>query len=257
MPPPQPRSSASNRRSPSAIFDMVAFSLSFENDYPNILRILDLAGIPLAAEIRREGPPLVIGGGIAATPQPRTPRRLLRPLPLRRRRGRSPRISGCRGRPPPAAYAGGIPRPCAERDSGAYVPRYYRVTYQCDGRIAARSRRRRLPRRIPNGGSLTSTHSRPNRASPPPARSSAFSRRSAGGAGGLPFLRRRFRLPAGAFPERRVSGGLLPAGARKRKTIGLFRHGPSRPPRSHPLCRSILDSGGGDLWPSALSALIA
>ena len=31
-------------------FDLIAFSLSFENDYPNILNILDLAGIPFLKE---------------------------------------------------------------------------------------------------------------------------------------------------------------------------------------------------------------
>ena len=34
---------------PIAEFDILAFSLSFENDYPNILTMLELAGIPLTA----------------------------------------------------------------------------------------------------------------------------------------------------------------------------------------------------------------
>ncbi len=37
---------------PLAEFDILAFSLSFENDYPNILKMLDLAGIPLEAGSR-------------------------------------------------------------------------------------------------------------------------------------------------------------------------------------------------------------
>ena len=32
---------------PLTDFDMIAFSLSFENDYPQILRMLEMAGIPL------------------------------------------------------------------------------------------------------------------------------------------------------------------------------------------------------------------
>ena len=55
---------------PLVDFDMVAFSLSFENDYPNILKILDMAGIPLTAKARDEKAPLVIGGGIAVTLNP-------------------------------------------------------------------------------------------------------------------------------------------------------------------------------------------
>lgn len=55
---------------PVAEFDILAFSLSFENDYPNILTMLEMAGIPLLAQERSENYPLVIGGGIAATLNP-------------------------------------------------------------------------------------------------------------------------------------------------------------------------------------------
>ena len=51
-------------------FDILAFSVSFENDYPNILKILDSAGIPLLAKDRSEKHPLIIGGGIALTLNP-------------------------------------------------------------------------------------------------------------------------------------------------------------------------------------------
>ncbi|HPK53218.1 MAG TPA: hypothetical protein PK114_02090, partial [Smithellaceae bacterium] len=51
-------------------FDILAFSLSFENDYPDILKMLELAGVPLLAIDRSEDYPLVIGGGIAATINP-------------------------------------------------------------------------------------------------------------------------------------------------------------------------------------------
>lgn len=55
---------------PVAEFDILAFSLSFENDYTNILTMLEMAGIPLAAQERSEDYPLIIGGGIAATLNP-------------------------------------------------------------------------------------------------------------------------------------------------------------------------------------------
>lgn len=61
--------SLENQR-PIVDFDVLAFSLSFENDYPNILKMLDLAAIPLAARDRNETHPLIIGGGIAATLNP-------------------------------------------------------------------------------------------------------------------------------------------------------------------------------------------
>lgn len=55
---------------PIVQFDILAFSLSFENDYPHILKMLELAGIPLTARERSENHPLVVAGGIAATINP-------------------------------------------------------------------------------------------------------------------------------------------------------------------------------------------
>jgi radical SAM superfamily enzyme YgiQ (UPF0313 family) len=56
-------------------FDLIAFSLSFENDYPNILKILELSKIPLFAEERPERCPLVMAGGITTflNPEPISP----------------------------------------------------------------------------------------------------------------------------------------------------------------------------------------
>ena len=44
-------------------FDIVAFSVSFENDYPNIARILQLAKIPLMSSRRSPRNPFLIMGG--------------------------------------------------------------------------------------------------------------------------------------------------------------------------------------------------
>jgi radical SAM superfamily enzyme YgiQ (UPF0313 family) len=56
-------------------FDLVAFSVPFENDYPNILKILEMARIPLDAARRGGRDPLVVGGGVAVTlnPEPLAP----------------------------------------------------------------------------------------------------------------------------------------------------------------------------------------
>jgi radical SAM superfamily enzyme YgiQ (UPF0313 family) len=60
---------------PLADFDVIAFSLSFEEDYLHVLEILDRAGLPLRAADRGERDPLVIGGGIAVqiNPEPVAP----------------------------------------------------------------------------------------------------------------------------------------------------------------------------------------
>lgn len=56
-------------------FEVIAFSLPYENDYPNVLRILSLGRIPLLVEQRKEGDPLVIAGGsaISLNPEPMAP----------------------------------------------------------------------------------------------------------------------------------------------------------------------------------------
>ncbi|MEE9611777.1 MAG: radical SAM protein, partial [Desulfatiglandales bacterium] len=59
-------------QAPLQKFDLVAFSLSFENDYPNILKILHLGKIPLLSEERDDPYPLIMGGGITTflNPEP-------------------------------------------------------------------------------------------------------------------------------------------------------------------------------------------
>ena len=58
-------------RRPLAEFDLIGFSLPYEQLYTNLLNILDLAGLPLLAAQRDERHPLVIaGGGAVYNPEP-------------------------------------------------------------------------------------------------------------------------------------------------------------------------------------------
>jgi radical SAM superfamily enzyme YgiQ (UPF0313 family) len=68
-----PRTVESGR--PLGAFDVVAFSLSFEDDYGNVLAILDRAGLPLRSADRDASHPLVLAGGIAVqiNPEPVAP----------------------------------------------------------------------------------------------------------------------------------------------------------------------------------------
>src|SRR5512138_2774287 len=68
-----PRTIESGR--PLTAFDVVAFSLSFEEDYGNVLAILDRAGLPLRSADRDERHQLVVAGGIAMqiNPEPVAP----------------------------------------------------------------------------------------------------------------------------------------------------------------------------------------
>ncbi|MBI4871661.1 MAG: radical SAM protein [Candidatus Riflebacteria bacterium] len=53
-------------------FEVVAFTLTYELDYLNVLDILRLADIPAAAAERGPEHPLILGGGAALTANPRT-----------------------------------------------------------------------------------------------------------------------------------------------------------------------------------------
>lgn len=68
-----PRTVESGR--PLGAFDVVAFSLSFEEDYGNVLALLDRAGLPLRSADRDGSHPLVVAGGIAVqiNPEPVAP----------------------------------------------------------------------------------------------------------------------------------------------------------------------------------------
>ena len=60
---------------PLTDFHMIGFSVTYEGDYINVLRLLDLAGIPLRAAERRPHDPLVLMGGVCAfsNPEPVAP----------------------------------------------------------------------------------------------------------------------------------------------------------------------------------------
>mgnify|MGYP003802009473 CR=1 FL=1 len=59
-------------QTPLENFDLIAFSISFENDYPNILKILEMGKIPALAVERTTSYPFVMAGGITTflNPEP-------------------------------------------------------------------------------------------------------------------------------------------------------------------------------------------
>ncbi len=60
---------------PLSSFEIVFFTLSFELDYPNILRILEDSSVPLFARERSGDSPLIVAGGICviSNPEPVSP----------------------------------------------------------------------------------------------------------------------------------------------------------------------------------------
>lgn len=119
-------------------FDFVAFSVSFENDYPNILKILDLARIPLLSSERSAKDPLIFCGGIAVTLNPEPLANFFDFFLLGEAEGIFPVFL-------PIMHQ--ILRGKTNRDEcflslqrdvpGVYVPRFYKVTYGDDQTIAS------------------------------------------------------------------------------------------------------------------------
>ena len=119
---------------PVSEFDIIAFSVSFENDYPNILTLLEKAGLPLQSNDRGTPHPLVIAGGVAC---------FLNPEPI------SPYIDlFLIGEAEKMLFRffeffkpGTDKKLClqvlAQNVQGAYVPAFYNPSYNNDGTIAS------------------------------------------------------------------------------------------------------------------------
>ena len=125
------RSIESGRR--LADFDIIAFSISFENDYTNLLTVLAGAGIPLRSSERTPPHPLIIAGGVTT---------LLNPEPI------APFVDCFLiGEAEPIlpnffhvfrthSQSETLLEALARHVPGAYVPAFYQVAYETEGTIS-------------------------------------------------------------------------------------------------------------------------
>ena len=120
-------------QTPIGDFDVIAFSVSFEWDYTNVVTLLRLAGVAPRADARRPGDPLVVVGGAVTFVNPE-------PLALF-----ADVIAAGEGEILIPALAAAI-RAADDRDDllrrlalerGFYIPSFYDVRYAGDGTIAA------------------------------------------------------------------------------------------------------------------------
>jgi radical SAM family uncharacterized protein len=118
---------------PLAEFDIIAFSIPFENDYPGILKMLSMAGITLSAGERKETEPLIIGGGFSVTLNPEPLADFFDLFLLGEAEELLPEFlhvfeNSCR-----LGHKRNELLFRTQRDvEGAYVPKYYRVYYRAD-----------------------------------------------------------------------------------------------------------------------------
>jgi radical SAM superfamily enzyme YgiQ (UPF0313 family) len=119
---------------PVAEADIIAFSISFESDYPHLLSILVQAGIPLRAADRDEHHPLVIAGGVACSLNPEPIAAfvdcfLIGEAEITLAEFLKVFAAG--------AERQGLLRLIAREVPGAYVPACYRVDYTAEGTVDA------------------------------------------------------------------------------------------------------------------------
>jgi len=234
-------------QTPLRRFEIVAFSVPFENDFPHVPAVLSLSGIPPYASRRSPPHPLVWVGGVTTSlnPEPLAPfvdlfavgdAEVLLPdiLDIYRRCRRTRRSKG---------------ETLAELSQveGVYIPSLYRVTYDRQGRIRSFRPKENAPERVRRRLARNLSEGVP--ASRILSRESAFDSMFLVEIGrGCP---RRCRFCAAGHvlrPTRhRRFEDLAPVirdGLSKRERIGLVSSSVCDHPHLHRLCRFILEAGG-------------
>jgi len=126
-------------------FDILAFSISFENDYLNFLTILDRAGLPLYGSERSSDHPLVMVGGVTSflNPEPLAP--FVDCFVIGEAEAVLPRFfETFKAHPTKETRLQAL----ANEVPGIYVPALYDVDYAPDGTIAAFRARHGAPDRV-------------------------------------------------------------------------------------------------------------
>ena len=230
---------------PLSGFDLLAFSISFENDFLNILTLLDLARIPLERHLRGEKDPLIMAGGVAVFLNPEPLSEFFDLFVL----GEAEEVIGeflevyrhsGRERKYLLRKLAGV--------EGIYVPEFYHVTYAEDGRIGTVEPEAGLPGKVkrrwiskidrfPTQSSLFTPDTE--------FREMAVVEVNRGCPRGCRFCAACFVY----HPFRNRSLSLLESLSReallKEKRIGLAGTAISDYPSLLPLCKDILSHGGG------------
>jgi len=127
-------------------FDIIAFSVSFENDFPNILNILRSSGIPWLSDHRLDDHPLIVGGGVAcfSNPEPIAP--FFDLFFLGESEGMLDEFFKLYD---PAENRHDCMVKIARNVPGIYVPSFYKVNYHDNGTLSAFDPIEDVPKTIP------------------------------------------------------------------------------------------------------------
>jgi len=129
---PRPTTVESGR--PITDADIIAFSISFENDYPYLIDILDTAGIPPKSGDRTGHHPLVIAGGVACLLNPEPLAAFIDCFLIGEAEEILPRFF--EWYEPRTDKKAGL-KILACNVAGVYIPAFYRPRYHDDGTLSA------------------------------------------------------------------------------------------------------------------------
>ena len=247
-PGPLPLFSLESQR-PIRDFDIVAFSLSFENDYPHILKILSLGGIPLLAGERTAGDALIIAGGICVTMNPEPLADFFDLFLIGEAEALLPDFLAAlrhhreKGDKKDELLLG------LQRDvPGAYIPRLYEVTYHNDGLIAAMTPVVPfLPRKIGKkwAADIQDLATESVIMAPDAEFGAMYLMEiSRGCSRGCRFCAAGYLCRPVRFRRREYLQGAIARGMAKGKKIGLIGTAVSDHPQLIEICRDILSAGG-------------
>ncbi len=113
-----------------ADFDIIAFSISFEMDYLNLLLLLEAAGIPLLSSQRYAPHPLVIAGGVACFINPEPIAHFIDCFLIGEAERLLPRFIDC---VESCSSRSALLTELANAVPGAYIPAFYEDRYSSEG----------------------------------------------------------------------------------------------------------------------------
>jgi radical SAM superfamily enzyme YgiQ (UPF0313 family) len=113
-------------------FHIVAFSISFENDYPHVLTVLEASGLPVRSADRTDSMPLVVAGGVACFLNPEPLAAFIDCFFIGEAESLLPGFFQVYD---PKIRRRDVLRDLADQLPGMYVPSLYRTEYHGDGTI--------------------------------------------------------------------------------------------------------------------------